>query len=200
MCGAGLGLSVACSPDRSVSGLVPADAEAAAPASARPGAPGVNNRSVHQFAPTSIYGQPLPLSQYKGRKILIVNTASLCRFTPQYAQLEQLWQQYGSRVVVLGFPCNQFGDQEPGSDSTITSFCTNTFNITFPLFHRISVTGAAADPLYKFLANRTLNGFTNQRPTWNFSKYLVDEQGVLIGYYPPATSPMSPTIISAILR
>ena len=198
----GLAIIAACSADRTISGLVPADAADAAPTVSRgvTSGPGAISRSVYPFAPSSITGQPVNLSQYRGRKILIVNTASHCGFTPQYAQLEQLWQQYGNRVVVLGFPCNQFGGQEPGNDSTINAFCTQSYGVTFPMFSRINVNAPSAAPLYQFLTDRTRNGYTNERPSWNFCKYLIDENGKLIGYYPSAVAPMSPTLISAILR
>jgi glutathione peroxidase len=198
-----LTLATACSPDRAASGLLPAEAVAPA-ATANRQAPGTTgqatNRSVHQFTVPSITGQPVSLRQYRGRKLLIVNTASFCRYTPQYRELEQLWQRYGNHVVVLGFPCNQFGGQEPGTDSTINAFCTNNYSITFPLFQRVDVNGTAAAPLYQFLTNQARNGVTSQRPTWNFCKYLVDENGYVKAFYPSSTSPLSPVIIDAIMR
>lgn len=193
-------LLVACSPDRSLPGVAGADEITAPGASASRAAPTPKNASVYQFAPVSILGQPTPLSQYRGKKILIVNTASMCRYTPQYAELEQLWQQYGNHVTVLAFPCDQFGGQEFPSDSSINAFCTNNYNITFPLFSRIDVSGPNIDPLYAFLGNRLRNGFTNQRPTWNFCKYLINENGHVMAFYPSNVSPMSPTIIADVLR
>jgi glutathione peroxidase len=193
-------LGAACAPDKSLSGLDPiaeaTDNSGVASRGVRPTA----NASVYPFRPLSITGQPVSLAQYRGRKILIVNVASYCTYTPQYRELEQLWQQYHNRVVVLGFPCNQFGGQEPGNDSTINSFCTGTYNITFPLFHKIEVTGVNADPLYKFLADRRRNGVNSFAPSWNFCKYLIDERGFLIGYYPSTVSPLSPTLLDAILQ
>ena len=164
------------------------------------GAPGTMNASVYQFAPLSIHGSPVPLSQYRGRKLLIVNVASRCGYTPQYADLQQLYQQYGQRVVVLGFPCNQFGGQEPDGDTTIYQFCTGTYNVTFPMFHKIDVKGPNADPLYKFLADRARNGRVRTAPTWNFAKYLVDENGFVERYFPSATNPLDTAVVNAILR
>ncbi len=191
----------ACSADRLVPGVAGADEVSPTTISAGRTAPdGVNNASVYQFRPINISGQPVDLRQYRGRKILIVNTASRCAYTPQYTDLQRLHQIYGSRVVVLGFPCNQFGGQEPGADSTIVTFCTNNYGVTFPLFSRLNVRGTAADPLFAFLADRSRNGYTSQAPTWNFCKYLIDEEGYVTGYYPSTVNPMSPTIVNAVLR
>ncbi len=192
-------LLAGCSPDSTISGVTPVGEDNSSPTANRTTVP-TPNASVYQFQPLSIIGQRVPLGQYRGRKLLIVNVASNCSYTPQYRELQQLWQQYHNRVVVLGFPSNQFGGQEPGNDSTINTFCTGTYNVTFPMFHKIDVTGATAHPLYKFLANRRFNGVVNNPPSWNFCKYLIDENGYVIGYYPSTVSPMSPVLLDAIMQ
>lgn len=193
---AGLLLTAACSPIDDV--VVPAT-ESGTTAHRQSTAPDALTHSVMQFTMQSITGQPINLGQYRGRKLLIVNVASHCSYTPQYAQLEQLWQQYGDKVVVLGFPCNNFGRQEPGNDSTILNFCTSTYNVTFPMFHKINTIGAQTDPLYTFLRTPALNGTSiSNPPSWNFCKYLVNENGFLMAFYPSNVSPMSPQILHAI--
>lgn len=196
MCGLGLTMA-ACTKD------VPAplggtDATTTGTAS-RPVKP-VANACIYQFTPNSIQGVPTPLKQFKGRKLLIVNVASRCGYTPQYADLERLYQQYGNRVVVLGFPCNQFGAQEPDGDSTIYQNCVNNYGVTFPMFSKIDVKGPNQAPIYQFLADLRRNGRIAQVPSWNFAKYLIDENGYVIRYFTPATNPMDPTVINAVLR
>ena len=155
--------------------------------------------SVYNFTVTDIAGQRVNLGRYRGRKILIVNTASQCGYTPQYAELQTLSTQYASRVVVLGFPSNDFGGQEPGSDGQILGFCAGVYHVTFPLFSRVSVAWATAIPLYRFLGDQARNGVLSDRPTWNFCKYLIDESGHVAHYYPSAVTPLSPTLLADIL-
>ncbi len=161
--------------------------------------PYVDYSSVYRYNVIDINGQRVNLGRYRGRKILIVNTASQCGYTPQYTELQTLSTQYASRVVVLGFPSNDFGGQEPGTDGQISNFCTGTYNVTFPLFSRVAVVGTAAIPLYRFLGNQAYNGVTNDRPTWNFCKYLIDETGHVVRFYPSAVTPLSATILNDIL-
>ena len=156
-------------------------------------------RSVHRFTVTDINGQRVSLERYRGRKILIVNTASQCGFTPQYTDLQTLSVRYANRVVVLGFPSNDFGGQEPGSDGQIANFCSGVYNVTFPLFHRVSVVWSTAIPLYRFLGDQNRNGVLSDRPTWNFCKYLIDESGHVVRFYPSAVTPLSPTLLADIL-
>ena len=146
----------------------------------------------------SIDGQEVDFSQYKGKKVLIVNTASECGYTPQYAQLEELHQQYGDQVVVLGFPCNDFGGQEPGSEADIAKFCTKNYGVTFQMFTKITVKGPDKPALYDWLETKDKNGWNDQIPSWNFCKYLVDEEGKLIKYWPSQVEPMSDEVIAAI--
>ena len=161
--------------------------------------PNVDLSSVYRYTVTDITGHRVNLGAYRGKKILIVNTASQCGYTPQYTDLERLYTTYGNRVVVLGFPCNDFGGQEPGTDGQINQFCTGTYNVTFPMFSRVPVIGTAATPLYKFLGDQTRNGFTSARPDWNFCKYLIDERGHVINFYRSAVTPMSPALLADIL-
>jgi glutathione peroxidase len=156
--------------------------------------------TVYDFTVKSIDGKEVKLSQYKGKKLLIVNTASECGYTPQYKELEELSKKHGDKVTVLGFPANNFGGQEPGSDEQIATFCERNYGVTFPLFSKISVKGADTDPLYKFLADKTQNGAVSEAPTWNFCKYLIDEQGHVVGFYPSKVKPMSDELVAAILK
>ena len=153
--------------------------------------------TVYDFTVKSIDGKDVKLSQYKGKKLLIVNTASKCGFTPQYAELEELSKKYAGKVVVLGFPSDSF-NQELGSNAEVAAFCQKNFGVTFPLFSTVPVKGADAAPLYKFLADKARNGAVGEAPTWNFCKYLVDERGHVVAFYPSAVKPMSDELVAAI--
>ncbi|RFP65822.1 glutathione peroxidase [Hymenobacter lapidiphilus] len=154
--------------------------------------------SVYDFTLNDINGQPVPLSRYRGKKLLLVNTASECGYTPQYQELEELSRQYGGQVTVLGFPANNFGGQEPGSDAQIASFCEKNFGVTFPLFSKVSVAGPDAAPLFQYLGSKAQNGVTDEKPTWNFCKYLIDETGHVVAFYPSKVKPMGEELLSAI--
>ncbi|MBG8555697.1 glutathione peroxidase [Hymenobacter guriensis] len=156
--------------------------------------------SVYDFTVQTIDGKPVKLSQYKGKKLLIVNTASECGYTPQYKELEELYNKYSDRVVVLGFPANNFGGQEPGSNEQIATFCEKNYGVSFPLFAKVSVTGDDTAPLYQFLADKSKNGAVSDAPTWNFCKYLVNEQGQVVAFYPSKVKPMSDELVAAILK
>lgn len=143
-------------------------------------------------------GVPLSMQQYKGQKILLVNTASGCGYTNQYGQLQQLHKRYPG-LVILGFPANDFKEQETGNDGEIAQFCEINFGVTFPLMKKsVVVKNEAQNPVFEWLSSSRLNGWNNMAPEWNFSKYLVNEQGILMHYFGPAVSPLSNTIISAI--
>ncbi|MBL8016835.1 MAG: glutathione peroxidase [Ignavibacteria bacterium] len=144
----------------------------------------------------SIDGKEYDYSQLKGRKVLIVNTASECGYTPQYEDLQKLYDTYKDKLVVLGFPANNFGGQEPGSNEDIKQFCTTKFNVTFPMFEKISVLGDDMAPIYKWLTSKDLNGWNDQQPKWNFNKYLIDEDGNLVKYFSSAVKPMSEEIVT----
>lgn len=156
--------------------------------------------SVYDFTVTSIDGKPVKLSDYQGKKLLIVNTASECGYTPQYKELEELYTKHSDRVVVLGFPANNFGGQEPGTNQQIAAFCEKNYGVTFPLFSKVSVKGDDTTPLYQYLGDKSKNGVTDEKPSWNFCKYLIDEQGHVVGYYPSKVKPMSDELVAAIMK
>lgn len=152
-----------------------------------------SNPSVYDFSARSIDGREVPLAQYKDKVLLIVNTASKCGFTPQYAGLEQLYQQYKDRgLMILGFPCNQFGAQEPGTEQDIAQFCELNYGVSFPMFAKIDVNGADAHPLYKFLKDQKgglLGGIGLDAIRWNFTKFLVNRNGEVVRRFAPSTTP-----------
>ena len=146
--------------------------------------------SIYDFSATTIDGQSQSLETYRGQVLLIVNVASRCGFTPQYAGLEELYQRYKDKgFQVLGFPCNQFGKQEPGSEAEIKSFCSLKFRITFPMFAKINVNGADADPLYKYLKSRRRGLLWTQSIKWNFTKFLVNRSGEVVKRYGSLSTP-----------
>lgn len=150
--------------------------------------------SIYDIVLNDIQGVSTSLSSYKGRKILIINTASECGYTPQYAQLQDLHEKMGDKLAVLVFPSNDFGAQEPGTDSQILSFCERNYGVTFPLFSKMKVSGPDKHPLYEWLSNPSLNGWNSQEPSWNFCKYLIDENGKLLHFFNAGTSPFDERI------
>jgi glutathione peroxidase len=146
--------------------------------------------SVYEFEVKDIHGKAVPLSRYKGKVLLIVNTASKCGFTPQYKGLEALHQKYHARgLEVLGFPCNQFGAQEPGTEDEIASFCELNFGVTFPLFAKVDVNGDDAAPLYRHLKQAKPGLLGSEAIKWNFTKFLVDRKGNVVERFAPNTEP-----------
>jgi glutathione peroxidase len=152
--------------------------------------------SIYDFKLKTLDGQELSLSKFKGKKMLIVNVASQCGFTPQYKNLQALHEQYGNKVVVIGFPANNFGGQEPGTSTEIKSFCTKNYGVTFQMMEKISVKGNDMHPLYKWLSTKEENGSCGDAPGWNFCKYLIDENGNVIKFFNSKVDPLSPDIIS----
>jgi len=145
---------------------------------------------AHDFSFRTLEGQPQPLADYRGQPLLLVNVASRCGFTPQYEGLEELWQAYRARgLVVIGFPCNQFGAQEPGDAADIRRFCSLEYPVTFPLSEKIDVNGAGADPLWAWLAREKRGLLGTARIKWNFSKFLVDRQGRVASRHGPTVKP-----------
>jgi len=142
------------------------------------------NMSIYDFNMLSIEGETIDFSSYKGKPILIVNTASECGYTPQYADLQELHQMMGDQLTILGFPANNFGGQEPGADDEIAAFCERNFGVTFTLFSKLDVVGKNQHPLFKYLEERT-----SQAPTWNFCKYLISADGEEISFYPASVNP-----------
>ncbi len=150
--------------------------------------------SLYDISINSLTGEPIDLSSFKGKKILIVNTASECGFTGQYEGLQELYSTYKDKLVVIGVPCNQFGGQEPGTASEIQSFCKQNYGVTFLMTEKVDVKGENQHPLYKWLTSKELNGVSSSSVKWNFQKYLIDEKGNLIDYYYSITSPTSTKI------
>jgi glutathione peroxidase len=155
--------------------------------------------NVLDFSLNSIDGKPAPLGQYKGKVVLIVNVASLCGFTPQYAGLEKIYEKYKDQgFVILGFPANNFLAQEPGTNEEIKTFCSRKYNVTFPMYAKISVKGADMHPLYQFLTDKTANPATGGDIKWNFTKFLVGKDGNVIARFESAVTPESAEVTSAI--
>jgi glutathione peroxidase len=153
--------------------------------------------SVYQFKLKTIDGKAFSLAKYKGKKLLIVNTASKCGFTPQYAELQKLADQYKDKVVVVGFPANNFGGQEPGTNTEVKEFCQKNFGVTFPLSSKVSVKGDDIDPLFQYLTSTPNPDFTGEIK-WNFEKFLIDENGKLIHRYRSTVKPLSDEITKAL--
>ncbi|RYE89116.1 MAG: glutathione peroxidase [Cytophagaceae bacterium] len=155
--------------------------------------------TVYDFTVKTIDGKDVKLSKFKGKKILIVNTASKCGYTPQYKELEELSKKYAGKVVVLGFPSDSF-NQELASNEEVASFCEKNYGVTFPLFQTGSVKGDNAQPLYRFLGDKEKNGAVSDAPSWNFCKYLVDEKGHVVKFYPSKVKPLSDELVADITK
>ena len=152
------------------------------------------NKTIFDYKVESLEGKEINFADFKGKKILIVNTASECGFTPQYADLEELSKKYANNLVVVGFPANNFGGQEPGSNAEIGSFCEKNFGVTFPMAAKVSVKGNDIAPIFQFLTEKDLNGVKNTAILWNFTKFLIDENGHLIDSFISTTKPTSESI------
>src|SRR5271165_295348 len=158
-----------------------------------------SDRTIYDFSLTSIDGQPAPLSVYKGKVVMLVNVASRCGFTPQYSALESIYEKYKSRgFVIAGVPANNFGGQEPGSNQEIKTFCSATYNVTFPMMSKVSVKGSDITPLYKFLTDKKSNPKTGGEIEWNFTKFLIGPDGRVIARFESEVTPDSPQVIAAI--
>ncbi len=153
-------------------------------------------KNIHAFKVTSLDGGEIDFSAYKGKKILIVNTASECGLTPQYEGLEELYKKYARQLVIVGFPANNFGAQEPGSNDDIAAFCEKNYGVTFPMAAKISVKGEDQAPIYTWLTQKKNNNYQDSEVAWNFQKYLLDEEGNLIAVFGPKTLPTSEEITS----
>lgn len=153
--------------------------------------------SFYDFTVKTIEGDNYDFSRLKGKKVMIVNTASKCGLTPQYEGLQELYEKYGGEdFVIVGFPANNFRSQEPGSNSEIREFCSRNYGVTFPMMSKISVKGDDIHPLYKWLTSKDLNGVEDSEISWNFQKYLIDEEGNLVKYLKPSTKPLSDDVLS----
>ncbi|MGK7397937.1 MAG: glutathione peroxidase [Candidatus Cyclobacteriaceae bacterium M3_2C_046] len=156
------------------------------------------SKSFYEFKLKAIDGSEIDFAQFKGEKLLLVNVASKCGFTPQYEDLQKLHETYGEKVTILGFPANNFGSQEPGSNQEIAQFCQLNYGVSFQMFEKISVKGEDQHPLYQWLTSKSLNGWNEQAPTWNFCKYLINENGELVKFFGSKVNPMSDEMIQAI--
>jgi glutathione peroxidase len=154
--------------------------------------------SIHSFKVNALDGSEIDFSKFKGKKILIVNTASQCGYTSQYEGLEKLYQQYKSKLVIVGFPANNFGGQEPGSNEEIAGFCKKNYGVSFPMAAKISVKGDDAAPIYKWLCNKTQNGVLDAVVKWNFNKFLLNENGEIIAKFDSGVEPSSEKITSVL--
>jgi glutathione peroxidase len=151
--------------------------------------------SIHQFQIRALDSEEIiDFSTFKGKKILVVNVASKCGFTYQYEGLEELYQKYKDQLVIVGLPCNQFLGQEPGSEEKIASFCTLTYGVTFPMTEKVNVKGKNSSDIYKWLTSKSLNGKSDYKVSWNFNKFLLDEEGQIMDYFPSKVKPMDDAI------
>lgn len=159
----------------------------------------VSPKSIYDLSVQLNSGDSLRLDSLKGKKILLVNTASNCGYTNQYEDLEKLYEKYRSKLIVIGFPANDFKEQEKGTDNEIAQFCKLNYHISFPLAKKSTVIkGEQQNQVFRWLTDKTRNGWNEQAPSWNFSKYLVNEKGELVRYFDPAVSPLSDDVIKAI--
>jgi glutathione peroxidase len=157
--------------------------------------PGDSATSIHNFSVKALDGSTINFADYKGKKILIVNTASKCGYTPQYKDLEALYEKYKEKLVIIGFPANNFGAQEPGSSTEIKEFCTKNYGVTFPLAEKISVKGDDMAPIYQWLTQKAKNGVLDATIKWNFNKFLLNEKGQVIAKFDSGVAPMSDDIV-----
>jgi glutathione peroxidase len=158
-------------------------------------------KTLYDFTVETIEGESFPLSQLKGKKVMVVNTASKCGLTPQYELLEKLYKQYkGQNFVIIGFPANNFLSQEPGSNAEILDFCTENYGVTFPMMAKISVKGDDIHPLYQWLTSKKENGAVDSDVSWNFQKFLIDEEGRVVQSFSPRTKPNDEEIVNWITQ
>jgi len=150
--------------------------------------------TIYEFKVPSLEGSTIDFSKYKGKYILVVNTASQCGYTKQYADLETLYEKYKGNLVIIGFPANNFGQQEPGTNAEIKEFCSKNYGVTFPMAEKVSVKGDDIHPLFKWLTTKQENGVMDAEIKWNFTKFLLDKNGKLVAVFPSAVTPMSEEI------
>lgn len=155
------------------------------------------DKTFHDFFATTIDGKMIDMSSFKGKKVLVVNTASRCGLTPQYEELEELYKTYGGEnFIIIGFPANNFLSQEPGTNDEIKEFCEVNYGVSFQMMSKISVKGKDIDPIYKWLTSKEENGVMDSKVSWNFQKYMIDEEGRLVDYASPKESPLSDKIVN----
>ena len=160
----------------------------------------VNNYkgSFYDFTVNDLSGKPTSLKDFQGKTVILINVASKCGFTPQYADWQKFHEEHGDKVVVLGFPANDFMSQEPGSSEEIAEFCQKNYGVTFRMFEKVNVTGKDKAPLYDWLSKKELNGWNNQEPTWNFCKYLINKEGKLTHFFESKITPNNPEFLKAV--
>ena len=158
----------------------------------------VSSSNFYDLKAVTIDGQEISFEKFKGKKVLIVNVASKCGYTYQYEGLQKLHELYGNKVAILGFPANDFLFQERGSNEEIAEFCESNYGVTFQMFEKITTKGKKQSPVYHWLSNKELNGWNDQKPSWNFCKYLIDEDGKLVGFFDSKVKPLSEEIVSLI--
>lgn len=154
----------------------------------------VFEKSIYDFKVEALEGGTIDFAGFKGKKILIVNTASKCGYTPQYKELEALYEKYKDKLVIVGFPANNFGRQEPGTNTEIKAFCEKNYGVSFPMAAKVSVKGDDMAPIYQWLTQKSQNGVLDAEIKWNFNKFLIDENGKMIAYFPSKVSPVSEEI------
>ena len=155
-------------------------------------------QSIYDFKVAALDGGKIDFADYRGKKILIVNTASECGYTPQYEALQKLFESHKDKLVIVGFPANDFGKQEPGTNEEISAFCQKNYGVTFTMAAKISVKGDDMAPIYHWLTEKDHNHYTDSKVKWNFQKYLINEEGNLVAVFPPAVKPDSPEVLAAI--
>ncbi len=155
-------------------------------------------KSIYDFKVPALTGGTIDFAKFKGKKILIVNTASECGNTPQYADLEAMYKKYKGKLVIVGFPANDFGAQEPGSNSDIATFCSKNYSVSFPMAEKVSVKGDEMTAIYHWLTEQKYNGYKDSQVKWNFQKYLIDEKGNLVAIFEHKTKVTTPEVIAAI--
>ena len=154
--------------------------------------------SFFELSANSLAGEPVSLEQYRGKKIIVLNVASKCGYTPQYADWEKFYTENKEQVVVLGFPCNDFLGQEPGSAEEIAEFCQKNYGVSFPLFEKVQVKGDNKSPVYQWLTDPARNGWNSQEPSWNFCKYLINEKGELTHFFASKVKPDTAEFLAAL--
>ena len=195
----GVALVVALTSFMSITTLVKglfSDKKASASVPANAAAP---TKTLYDFTMRSIDGKAVPLSSFRGKKVVILNVASKCGFTPQYADWEKFYEAHKDKIVVLGFPANNFAGQESGSNGEIATFCQKNYGVSFPMFEKVSVVGNDQVSLYKWLSTPALNGWNDKAPTWNFCKYVIDETGKLTNFFASGVKPTDAEFTKAIL-
>lgn len=155
-----------------------------------------NPSNIYSFSVDGLSGGKINLADFKGKKILIVNTASKCGYTPQYQELETLYNKYQDKLVIIGFPANNFGGQEPGTNAEIETFCQQNYGVSFPMAAKISVKGNDMAPIYQWLTQKNKNGVLDAEIGWNFNKFLIDENGIMMAHFPSKVTPLSTEIVS----